>query len=398
VTSTTNGELVAGDLLDQAQSETGLGDWGDLTLPERFAIAVDLINDVGMAASGRQAAAKNCMWLLTDRLRFFSDRQRFPISDERIVRPMFVTGEPRSGTTLMHALMAVDPGGRSLRYWQVMHPSPPPATAGADDPRRALADAEWREINAKLSKWMRSHPYNDMLGQGLPEDDRTWNFDFRSMPPSAWWRVPIRNASMNLPTGRLPSDPAAQWRLHTMMLQQFQYDLPAKCWVLKGHHGFRLKELLDAYPDATVVWLHRDPVQVAASSTMMLADILDGLVGKIDLLAEARVHLERVRSSIANTMTNPVTDDPRVFHLRYTDFVADPISSLDKFYRFSGRRLPDTAKAAMADYLANNKPDRYGKFEYSTQLLIDAGYSLDQLNEEFRPFRERFGVVIERRA
>src|SRR3546814_20432751 len=75
------------------------------------------------------------------------------------------------------------------------------------------------------------------------------------------------------------------------MLQQFQYRRPKKYWVLKGFHGFRLKEFFDAYPDAHLVWLHRDPVQVAASRPMMMADIMDGIVGAIDLKAEAKMNL-----------------------------------------------------------------------------------------------------------
>ena len=43
------------------------------------------------------------------------------------------------------------------------------------------------------------------------------------------------------------------------------------------------------------------------------------------------------------------------------------------------------------------KGDRHGKFDYSTKLLTDAGYDIDALNEEFRPFRERFDVEIEKR-
>src|SRR5262245_54640135 len=128
--------------------ETGLSDWGDPTFPERFALAVEYINNIPMDFTGREAAANNCSWLLTDRLRFFDDRRRFPIAEEVIDRPMFVTGEARSGTTLMHALMSTDPDGRALRYWEVMHPSPPPGTVGPDDPRMAQADDEWREINA----------------------------------------------------------------------------------------------------------------------------------------------------------------------------------------------------------------------------------------------------------
>lgn len=385
-------ELVAADLLSRAQGETGLSDWADATFPQRFALAVAHINSIPMDEAGRQAAAENIHWLLTDRLKFFADRQRFPLADEVIDHPMFATGEPRSGTTLMHALMSVDPDARALRFWEVMHPSPPPGTVAGVDPRIALADAEWREINARMWKWLHCHPYNDMLGDGLPEDERTWAFDFRVMTPTAWWRVPMQNLSLGL-----PGDNAAQNRIHKMMLQTLQYNRPRKYWVLKGFHGHRLKELFETYPDATLVWLHRDPVQVIASSAAMMRDIMEGIVGGIDMVAEVKIHLDRTRASIRNTMSNPLARDRRILHVRYKDFVADPIGTIRGYYAFTGRELTPRAEAAMRDYLARNKGDRHGKFEYSTRLLTDAGCDIDALNEEFRPFRERFDVPIEKR-
>jgi len=168
--------------------------------------------------------------------------------------------------------------------------------------------------------------------------------------------------------------------------------------VLKGFHNFRLKEFFATYPDATLVYLHRDPVQVAASSTAMMRDIMEGIVGPIDMVKEAQMHVERVRMSIGNTMTNPLIDDPRILHIRYRDFVADPIATIRGYYAFAGRDFTPQAETAMRDYLAHNKGDRHGKFAYSTQLLTDAGFDIDALNEEFRPFRERFDVPIEVRA
>jgi hypothetical protein len=383
-------KLDAAALLARAKAETGLSDWGDPSFEERLGLAVDHINGIPMDAAGRQAAADNIHWLLTDRLGFFNDRKLYPLDEEVIDHPMFATGEPRSGTTLMHALMSVDPDARALRFWEVMHPTPPPGTVTGADPRIALADAEWDEINTKMWKWLHCHPYNDMNGDGLPEDERTWAFDFRVMTPTGWWRVPMQNLSLGLPT-----DSAAQNRIHKMMLQALQYKRPKKYWVLKGFHGHRLKEFFATYPDATLVWLHRDPVQVAASSTAMMRDIMEGIVGRIDLIAEARQHLERVRASNRNTMTNPLIHDPRIHHVLYKDFVADPVGVIRGYYEFAGRELTPQAEAAMRDYLANNKGDRHGKFDYSTRLLTDAGYDIAALNEEFRPFRERFGVDIE---
>ncbi|MGE2733025.1 sulfotransferase family protein [Mycolicibacterium vaccae] len=379
-------------MLARASRSTGLTDWGDPTFERRFTSAVDQLNSVDMDDEGRLRAAEVCHWLLTTRLEFFEDRNRYPLAEEVICEPTFVTGEPRSGTTLMHALMSVDPGNRALRFWEVMYPSPPPGTAGPGDPRRARADADWREINAAIPKWLHSHPYNDMLGNGLPEDERTWAFDFRVMTPTAWWRVPMPTV-----VGGLPTDATAQYRIHRAMLAQCQYSRGPKRWVLKGFHGFRLREFFATYPDATLVWLHRDPVQVAASRTMMMADIASGMVGDVDLRAAARMHLDLTRASIANTMTNPLVDDPRILHVRYTDFVGDPVRTVRSYYAFCGRELTDEAETAMRTYLAENKGDRHGKFRYSTDVLTDIGEDLEALHEEFRPFRERFGVAIEKR-
>ncbi len=172
-------------------------------------MAVDKLRDIDMDADGQQAAAEVCHWLLTSRLQFFNDHKQYPgVAEEVIEQPLFATGEPRSGTTLLHALLSVDPDSRPLRFWELMYPSPPPGLAGEDDPRRAKADADWREINAMAPDWLQIHPYNDMLGEGLAECERTWAFDFRVMTPTAWWRAPI-----GMYVGGLPTDPPAQYRI-----------------------------------------------------------------------------------------------------------------------------------------------------------------------------------------
>ena len=58
-----------------------------------------------------------------------------------------------------------------------------------------------------------------MLGDGLPEDERTWAFDFRVMTPTAWWRVPMQN----LFDGPADRQPPRRYRIHKMMLQALQY-------------------------------------------------------------------------------------------------------------------------------------------------------------------------------
>jgi hypothetical protein len=381
--------LDANAMLAAAAAATGLSDWGDPTFEDRFALAVDKIRAADMDEAGERLAVANIHWLLTDRLRFFDDHGRYDLGKELIERPMFVTGEPRSGTTLLHALLSVDPNARALRFWEVMHPSPPPGLASSDDPRRAQADAEWREINARLPSWLRSHPYNDMLGDGLPEDERTWAFDFRVMTPTAWWRVPMGMGVVGLPT-----DPPAQYRIHRMMLQAIQHGRPRRYWVLKGFHATRFPAFFDCYPDARVLYIHRDPVQSIASRIKLTADLTEGLTGSVDMAEQSRLHTAMGRAAFQALLENPMIDDPRIHHVRYQDFMADQVGTIRRFYAFADRAWTSKAEAAMREYLATKKGDRYGKFVYSTDL-IDGDVSA--LHAEFAPYRERFGIDIEKR-
>jgi Sulfotransferase family len=376
-------------LLAQAERQTGFTDYGDDTFRSRFGQAVEYLDSVGMNDEGQRAAAAVCAWLLTSRLEFFADRQRYPIPAERIEKPLFATGEARSGTTLLHALLSVDPNGRALRFWEVMNPSPPPGLAAADDPRRARADADWREILQKIPKWLVSHPYNDMLGEGLPECERTWAFDFRVMTPTAWWRVP-----MPMKISGLPLDAHAQYRLHKMMLQQCQYARPKKYWVLKGFHAPRLQALFDTYPDARIIWVHRDPVQITASRIALTGELEEALVGHVNWHDLARIHLAATRSGLQRVLDDPLSSDPRIHHVRYTDFTADPVGTIRGFYEKFGVPFGGDAEAAMQTYLKNNHSDRYGKFRYSTDQI---GVDVSALHAEFEPYRRRFGLDIEQR-
>jgi hypothetical protein len=376
-------------LFARATTATGLSDHGDDTLAERVATVVAAVRAARLDAEGEAAAAATIHHLLTSRLRFVDDHRRPGLADEEVVAPLLATGEPRSGTTLLHALLSVDPANRALRFWEVMYPSPPPGLAGDDDPRRAMADDDWRDILDRIPAWLVSHPYNDLLGDGLPECERTWAFDFRSMTPSAWWRVPMAMQPA------LPQDPHAQYRIHRMVLQHVQHGRPERTWVLKGFHGRRLRALFDTYPDARLVWVHRDPVQVLASQITAFGQINECLAGPFDREAYALAQIASSRANFHAYLDDPAVDDPRIHHVRYRDFVADPVATIGGFYEHAGVERTAAGEAAMRDYLAANRSDRHGRFEYSTDVLpVDVA----GLHEELAPYREKFGIDIETRG
>jgi hypothetical protein len=199
---------------------------------------------------------------------------------------------------------------------------------------------------------------------------------------------------MGMNIGGLPMDARAQYRIHKMMLQQCQYGRPKKHWVLKGFHGQRLPELFATYPDAHIVWVHRDPVQAIASRIVLTGELVEGLTGHVDWKAQAALHLAACRAGFNATLNNPLIDAPRIHPVRYPDFVADPVATIRGYYEYAGVPFPPEAEAAMRDYLRNNRGDRYGKFKYSTDVI---GVDVGALHAEFTPYRERFGLEIEQR-
>ncbi|MGE0388358.1 MAG: sulfotransferase [Gammaproteobacteria bacterium] len=379
--------LDAARMMERACRETGLADFGDPTLGARVAALAQVMEQAGLDPAARERARAVYHWLLADRLRLFDDHRRHRLDAERILRPLIVTGEARCGTTFAQMLFGQDPDARLLKFWEVMHPSPPPSLAPADDPRIARADADWREILAQIPAWLISHPYNDMLGANPPECERLWAMDFRNTTPTGWWRVPL---PMVVGTAQ---DPPAQYRVHRMMLQQIQHGGPVRRWVLKGtQHHHRLPTVLETYPDAVVVWIHRDPVQALASRVQLLVEIQEGIAGPMDRKAYAALTLAFGREVFARLATDSWADDPRVHHVLYKDFTRDPIGQIRRVYARAGLEFTPAYEAAMQAWMPANRSDRYGRFRYPLDVFDTP---VAQLHEEFAPYRERFSVEIE---
>jgi hypothetical protein len=380
-------ELDADALVDAARRTAGFNDLDDDTLPGRLAELVAQL-DEQLAPEVRPRATVVIHDLLAERLALLADRRRFPIAEERIERPIIAFGEPRSGTTVLQMLLGCDPGSRLLQFWEVMRPSPPPGLADATD-RRRRADDEWREILELAPKWRVSHPYNAMLGANPPECERLWAFDFRAVTPTAWWRVP----GALFPTIQLPQDHARQYEVHRMVLQHLQHAQPSRRWVLKGtSHQHRLAALLDAYPDAVFVWIHRDPLQALASRCELTGQIYEALDPSFDWNRFTAALIERGVAGFTAAATDPRAGDPRIHHVRYADFTADPFSFVRELYDLAELPYAPEFDAAMRLWSHENPPNRFGRFTYSADAL---GVDVRALDRRLDPYRGRFGIARE---
>lgn len=379
----------AADLMTQAQAETGLHDFGggefrgSLEAFAEFVGSHPLITD-----DDRRAAFGQMVRVLGWRLRLAADRMRYAgIASERIEAPLIVIGFPRSGTTLLHALLAAAPGNRAPLYWEIARPSPPPSLAAPGDPRIGEGTRDIERWLADYRGFIAQHPYFDAGGLTPMECESLLVYDLRNAYPTIFTKVPY-----GLPWAEAGDD-ATYYDSHRRFLQHLQFGGTRRRWVLKGvEHQFRLSALLAAYPDAMLVWPHRDPVAVFGSYVAVYHMVLtcSGAEDVGDRRAFAERLLDQFRARVDRALADPAAASPAVCHVAYTDLVADPVAAVRGVYQHFGLGLNGVEPAVRA-WLDDpgNRADRFGKWTYD---LADYKVSPEEVAERFHGYAERFGV------
>jgi hypothetical protein len=332
------------------------------------------IRDISTDPAAREEAEGKLVGVLVGRLRFVADERRYPdMLDQPVPRPLIVMGIARSGTTLLQALLASDPGHRALRYWEIAHPSPPPSMS-------ATVEADVAEETARLAaryegfpKAWAAHPYYDEGGMMLAECDWIWG---------------SRAYLVGMHAG-----PAHRYEFHRRFLRHLQYRSPARRWVPKGvTHMFHLPYVAGTYPDAAMVWIHRDPVTTIAS---LLSYTWDGpRPPREDKVGHARALVDMLQKGIDRALSSNFTK--KVHHVLYSDLVTDPVRVVAGVYeRFDLGWSADKENTVRAwlDSPAH-RPDRYGKHVYS---LDGFGLTTAEIERRFGRYVEHFGVPRDKR-
>lgn len=382
-------------LLAQAEHETGLHDFGDGPLRGPLDTLVRLLGEPGAprAAGGpgaddRRAAFGQVVGVLGWRLRLVEDRKRYPgIADERIEAPLIVIGFPRSGTTLLHALLAQDPGHRAPLFWEIARPSPPPSLAAAGDPRIAEGTRDIERWLAGYPGFIAQHPYFDAGGETPMECESLLVYDLRNAYPTFFSQVPFGAPWASEGSGH------EYYASHRRLLQHLQFGARHRRWVLKGvEHQFRMSALLSAYPDANLVWPHRDPAEVFGSLLEVIAMVsrYSGTPAPPDRRAFSLAMLDRFQQRVEKALADPASDCGSVCHVSYPDLVADPAGVIRAVYRHFALS-PDRAEPAVRAWLDDpgNRGDRFGRWTYD---LADHGVSAGEVRERFGSYLRRFGV------
>ncbi len=352
-------------------------------------LARALEEEAELTLLGRFMARRRILSLLENRARLAADRARLPgIADERIERPLVVVGLPRTGTTLLHTLLAQDPATRSPLFWEVREPSPPPAGDDvAADPRIAACAAELEGLYRLMPEFRAVHP---MEARWPQECVAITAHAFVSMQHSTTWRVPSYAAWLDR------QDHAPAYELHRRFLQHLQHGRPRRRFVLKTPaHLWTLGELFAAYPDAGVIHTHRDPVRVLAS-LCSLESILRKLASDaIDLAEPGREWAPRLAQGLARATAfrAAAPERERQFaDVAYAELLADPLGVVARIYERFELPLGAEARERMSAFLRANPSDKHGVHRYR---LADVGLSEAEERRRVAAYTERFTVPSE---
>lgn len=380
-------------LLATAREATGLEDFGEPGFREGLrALLAALDGEAGLHLVGRLLARTEIGRTLESRLRLEAHLARHPEIPEAPIRgPIFVTGLARTGTSLLHELLALDPEHRAPPLYEMMFPVPEGAGAGEEggrpDPRIARAHAQITLLERVVPAVRTMHE----LAAELP-NECIYLFAYRFESDLYTGLYPIPSYAMR----KARRDPRPAWREHRRLLAALQAGTAPRRFVLKApSHLGQLRQLFETYPDAHVIVTHRDPLRVLGSLANLMAtlhhahsdrvrypDIVRGLAVGHALLALRVMEARDAGELPAN----------RIHDVRYRDLVADPAGTLEAIYRRMGRRLSPALREAIAGHLARRPGDRHGPHRYRFE---DTGLDLEEERARYRAYQERYDVPSE---
>jgi hypothetical protein len=372
-------------LMDEVSAGLGLSDFGAGDFKanlQRFLESVEREGMLTEAASAQVLAL--CRRRLANRLEIEAWYAAHPEASAAEVGPVAsITGLPRTGTTALVNVMSQDDQFRPLRNWEQDRPCPPPVLGEeANDPRRLAA-------LAGLERLRREHP--EMAAMHLSDVDATeedveiLGLSFQAQQYAmpifsyhAWWRE---------------ADLRPAFAYHRRVLRLLQSRRPPNRWLIKAPaHAFHLDALVEAYPDVRIVVTHRDPAKAVPSAISIVAS-LQARAGKVDYEMIGRNAAEHFRVSAERAMAARARiGEERFFDLQHTEFVADPMGSLERVYDFLGLDLAPQARAKMQAWHAQNRSGAHGTHRYTAEQF---GLSADQLRSDFRAYIERYDVPLE---
>ncbi|HEX9535341.1 MAG TPA: sulfotransferase [Stellaceae bacterium] len=383
--------LSADQLIALARRRTGLTEFGETAFLEPLQkLLRACYEDANLSLVGRVATRWDVVRFLSNLLRLFDEEERAPeILARPVDRPIFISGLPRSGTTFLHSLLAADPANLVPRVWQLIHPYPPRASESEPDRRARRVARQLRLFGLLAPDFRRMHP----IDAGSPQEcSEITAHVFASLRFDTTYRIPSYRRWLDK-TGHLEA-----YRFHKRFLQHLQHQTAeGGRWVLKcPDHVFALDAIRAVYPDARLVFVHRDPLAVLLSVARLTETLRRPFTRSIDKAEIGRQDSDRWLA--ATELMIAAAQEKRfaepIFHVQYLDLVKDPVGTVAALYSYFGGALhPDAA--ARIGWLVEAKPN--GGYGAHGSRLEEYGLDAALERERYARYMAHFGIQPEPR-
>lgn len=357
--------LRAQELLDTAMANTGLSDFGKDEWREPFEILVKAINEEAeLNLFGRLMTRSDLLIWLQERLEIEETYRRHPeIEDEIVDAPVFIVGQARSGTSILFELLSQDGQFGVPTNWEIMFPCPPPEAATyRSDPRIAKAQHLLTQWHRVAPSFLAMHE----LGASIPNECKVaMNCTFVTDNLTGIFQIPsyyqwLTQADLSVP-----------YAYYKRMLKLLQWKNPRSHWLLKSpSHTESLPVLFKVFPDAQVVYTHRDPIKARASVTNLLGTLYWMRSDKpFDAAAFERLLTPEAYAHSLNRVIEQIEDGSiprsRIHDLLFADLMAQPQETLARLYQQMGLPFSEQARSNVLSYLAEKPQGRFGQHQYS---------------------------------
>jgi hypothetical protein len=379
------------ELMAQAAEQTGLDDFGDPAFRpglETYVASLDgeaQLNDLGAVALPPALVAA-----LANRLKVVDWAKTHPaVTEERIEAPVVVIGMFRAGTTLLSHLLDNDPANRALLGWESQDSVPPPTPGERKTGPRVDAAQGGVDMLEMLNPAISAihheaaaDPTECIAVMGQAFQSISWEAIANVPTYGAWWRA---------------ADDRPAYEYHRLVLQTLQSGGVRGRWTLKSpHHALALDALVETYPDARLVLLHRDPVALTGS-VCSLIQVMSSTFSDADHRGYIAAHwsdtleesVRKIDDFRARRPEHPILD------VHYADLARDPVGTVRGIYGALGIEPDPGGFGAMTEHLARHPRGEFGGHRYDvTQFGLDEG----ALRDRFAGYVDAYGVESEHLA
>lgn len=368
----------------KAKRRTKLNDLGSGMHLEGMTQLVKAVNNSAVTDFGKFTSTGFGVDALSNRLRMIDYFKKHPeVADVKIERPIFIVGFPRTGTTLLQNLMHLSEDRRALEFWELTNPVPLHSNPETDVKKRQritksrLAIANFVVPEMKFIHEVRYNSLEECWSLFIPQFTvPNWDMTSRWPDYGKWM---------------LRHDLRPAYQEYKKFLQIMVHRVPDKRLILKcPDHLWHLDALLDVFPDACIVWTHRDPGR-SIPSYCSLASLNWRLVyGEFNPKELGPYIEERFYTGIQRGLAvREKVGEERFLDVNFKTLLEDPIKAVNNITDYFNLTSVDAQK--MQAYLDRDRPDNRGKHKYSDDYY---GLDADKIREHYADYIERFSISI----